>query len=215
MATTGNMIMIWWTYRSMNTRPAAPARFSSSRSGARPGGRLRLFHVMGRPGSASSASSHQATVVWAALALSSSAQCMQWLLYVERFWQVSPIIIVITMSNYCSSATALRRREVCGQRRVCTQWAADLFSTRTTLPSKDCLGHFGCVNAIEFSPGGEDLIVSGTEHTHSCAAFRCVRIVSWNVSRCLVPFHSNATFLKVESAHTSVTLLSIFSSLFP
>ena len=63
--------------------------------------------------------------------------------------------------------------EVYGCPFVHKSYMSDYFSRSSGLFHHDLIGHYGCVNAIEFSNNGGDFIVSGRYHTESYSGFCC------------------------------------------
>lgn len=60
-----------------------------------------------------------------------------------------------------SSVGFLSRRELTGQPLIKEDFQRRRLAGCTSLYKKDMLGHFGCVNAIEFSNNGGEWLVSG------------------------------------------------------
>lgn len=60
-----------------------------------------------------------------------------------------------------SSVGFLSRRELTGQPLMKEDFQRRRLAGCTSLFKKDMLGHFGCVNAIEFSNNGGEWLVSG------------------------------------------------------
>lgn len=60
-----------------------------------------------------------------------------------------------------SSLGFLSRRELTGQPLLKEEFQRRRLAGCTSLYKKDMLGHFGCVNAIEFSNNGGEWLVSG------------------------------------------------------
>lgn len=60
-----------------------------------------------------------------------------------------------------SSVGFLSRRELTGQPLMKEEFQRRRLAGCTSLYKKDMLGHFGCVNAIEFSNNGGEWLVSG------------------------------------------------------
>lgn len=60
-----------------------------------------------------------------------------------------------------SSVGFLSRRELTGEPFIKEEFQRRRLAGCTSLYKKDMLGHFGCVNAIEFSNSGGEWLVSG------------------------------------------------------
>lgn len=60
-----------------------------------------------------------------------------------------------------SSVGFLSRRELTGEPFIKEEFQRRRLAGCTSLYKKDMLGHFGCVNAIEFSNNGGEWLVSG------------------------------------------------------
>lgn len=60
-----------------------------------------------------------------------------------------------------SSVGFLSRRELTGEPLIKEEFQRRRLAGCTSLYKKDMLGHFGCVNAIEFSNNGGEWLVSG------------------------------------------------------
>lgn len=75
-----------------------------------------------------------------------------------------------------SSVGFLSRRELTGEPLIKEEFQRRRLAGCTSLYKKDMLGHFGCVNAIEFSNNGGEWLVSG-ELTNAArsGATLCVR----------------------------------------
>lgn len=71
-----------------------------------------------------------------------------------------------------SSVGFLSRRELTGQPLMKEDFQRRRLAGCSSLFKKDMLGHFGCVNAIEFSNSGGEWLVSGelTIYQHSSNA---------------------------------------------
>lgn len=65
-----------------------------------------------------------------------------------------------------SSVGFLSRRELTGQPLMKEDFQRRRLAGCSSLFKKDMLGHFGCVNAIEFSNSGGEWLVSGELTTH-------------------------------------------------
>lgn len=63
-----------------------------------------------------------------------------------------------------SSVGFLSRRELTGQPLMKEDFQRRRLAGCSSLYKKDMLGHFGCVNAIEFSNNGGEWLVSGEFH---------------------------------------------------
>lgn len=61
-----------------------------------------------------------------------------------------------------SSVGFLSRRKITGHSFMKEEFQRRRLAGCTSLYKKDLLGHFGCVNAIEFSNNGGEWLVSGT-----------------------------------------------------
>ena len=67
--------------------------------------------------------------------------------------------------------------EVYGCPFVHKSYMSDYFSRSSGLFHHDLIGHYGCVNAIEFSNNGGEFIVSGRYHTESYSGFCCQLLI--------------------------------------
>lgn len=68
-----------------------------------------------------------------------------------------------------SSVGFLSRRELTGQPLMKEDFQRRRLAGCSSLYKKDMLGHFGCVNAIEFSNNGGEWLVSGEFHSRPAA----------------------------------------------
>ncbi|XP_077477971.1 alpha-actinin-1 isoform X5 [Stigmatopora argus] len=99
-----------------------------------------------------------------------------------------------------SSVGFLSRRGLTGQPLMKDEFQRRRLSGCTNLYKKDLLGHFGCVNAIEFSNNGGDWLVSGGDDR---------RVLLWHMEEAL---HSRAKPVKLKGEHLSNIFCLAFDS---
>lgn len=94
-----------------------------------------------------------------------------------------------------SSVGFLSRRELTGQPLMKEEFQRRRLAGCTSLYKKDMLGHFGCVNAIEFSNNGGEWLVSGkltnpsSPRLHCFNLLACYVLTSQPVSCCCYSSH--------------------------
>ncbi|XP_057716100.1 DDB1- and CUL4-associated factor 5 isoform X2 [Corythoichthys intestinalis] len=99
-----------------------------------------------------------------------------------------------------SSVGFLSRRGLTGQPLMKDEFQRRRLAGCTSLYKKDLLGHFGCVNAIEFSNNGGEWLVSGGDDR---------RVLLWHMEEAL---HSRAKPLKLKGEHLSNIFCLAFDS---
>ncbi|XP_019953498.2 DDB1- and CUL4-associated factor 5 [Paralichthys olivaceus] len=99
-----------------------------------------------------------------------------------------------------SSVGFLSRRELTGQPLLKEEFQRRRLSGCTSLFKKDMLGHFGCVNAIEFSNNGGEWLVSGGDDR---------RVLLWHMEQAL---HARAKPVKLKGEHLSNIFCLAFDS---
>ncbi|XP_071752793.1 DDB1- and CUL4-associated factor 5 [Centroberyx gerrardi] len=99
-----------------------------------------------------------------------------------------------------SSVGFLSRRELTGQPLMKEEFQRRRLAGCTSLYKKDMLGHFGCVNAIEFSNNGGDWLVSGGDDR---------RVLLWHMEKAI---HARAKPVKLKGEHLSNIFCLAFDS---
>ncbi|XP_034433217.1 DDB1- and CUL4-associated factor 5 isoform X1 [Hippoglossus hippoglossus] len=99
-----------------------------------------------------------------------------------------------------SSVGFLSRRELTGQPLLKEEFQRRRLSGCTSLFKKDMLGHFGCVNAIEFSNNGGEWLVSGGDDR---------RVLLWHMEQSL---HARSKPVKLKGEHLSNIFCLAFDS---
>ncbi|XP_061650079.1 DDB1- and CUL4-associated factor 5 isoform X2 [Phyllopteryx taeniolatus] len=99
-----------------------------------------------------------------------------------------------------SSVGFLSRRGLTGQPLMKDEFQRRRLAGCTSLYKKDMLGHFGCVNAIEFSNNGGEWLVSGGDDR---------RVLLWHMEEAL---HARAKPLKLKGEHLSNIFCLAFDS---
>ncbi|XP_032882748.1 DDB1- and CUL4-associated factor 5 [Amblyraja radiata] len=94
----------------------------------------------------------------------------------------------------------LGRRALSGDRFLKEGFQRQRLSGCRNLFKKDLLGHFGCVNAIEFSSGAGELLVSGGDDR---------RILLWHIDKSI---HSKAKPTQLKGEHLSNIFCLAFDS---
>uniref|UniRef100_A0AAQ4RAB1 Ddb1 and cul4 associated factor 5 n=1 Tax=Gasterosteus aculeatus aculeatus TaxID=481459 RepID=A0AAQ4RAB1_GASAC len=94
----------------------------------------------------------------------------------------------------------LSRRELTGQPLLKEEFQRRRMAGCTSLYKKDMLGHFGCVNAIEFSNNGGEWLVSGGDDR---------RVLLWNMEQAI---HARSKPLKLKGEHLSNIFCLAFDS---
>ncbi|KAM8916056.1 DDB1- and CUL4-associated factor 5 [Spinachia spinachia] len=94
----------------------------------------------------------------------------------------------------------LSRRELTGQPLMKEEFQRRRMAGCTSLYKKDMLGHFGCVNAIEFSNSGGEWLVSGGDDR---------RVLLWNMEQAI---HARSKPLKLKGEHLSNIFCLAFDS---
>ncbi|XP_053290139.1 DDB1- and CUL4-associated factor 5 [Pleuronectes platessa] len=94
----------------------------------------------------------------------------------------------------------LSRRELTGQPLLKEEFQRRRLSGCTSLFKKDMLGHFGCVNAIEFSNNGGEWLVSGGDDR---------RVLLWHMEQSL---HARSKPVKLKGEHLSNIFCLAFDS---
>ncbi|XP_048831046.1 DDB1- and CUL4-associated factor 5 isoform X2 [Brienomyrus brachyistius] len=99
-----------------------------------------------------------------------------------------------------SSVGFLSRRKITGQPLMKEEFQRRRLAGCNSLYKKDMLGHFGCVNAIEFSNSGGEWLVSGGDDR---------RVLLWHMEKAL---HSCSKPLKLKGEHLSNIFCLAFDS---
>ncbi|XP_037097112.1 DDB1- and CUL4-associated factor 5 [Syngnathus acus] len=99
-----------------------------------------------------------------------------------------------------SSVGFLSRRRLTGHPLMKDEFQRRRLAGCTSLYKKDMLGHFGCVNAIEFSNNGGEWLVSGGDDR---------RVLLWNMGEAL---HARSKPLKLKGEHLSNIFCLAFDS---
>ncbi|XP_033843611.1 DDB1- and CUL4-associated factor 5 [Periophthalmus magnuspinnatus] len=99
-----------------------------------------------------------------------------------------------------SSVGFLSRRELTGQPLMKEEFQRLRLAGCTSLYKKDMLGHFGCVNAIEFSNNGGEWLVSGGDDR---------RVLLWHMEKAI---HSRSKPVKLKGEHLSNIFCLAFDS---
>ncbi|KTF80312.1 hypothetical protein cypCar_00039663 [Cyprinus carpio] len=103
----------------------------------------------------------------------------------------------------CSMRSAvgfLSRRTIVGQPQLKEDFQRRRLAGCSSLYKKDMLGHFGCVNAIEFSNNGGQWLVSGGDDR---------RVLLWHMEKAI---HSRAKPIKLKGEHLSNIFCLAFDS---
>uniref|UniRef100_A0A673N616 DDB1- and CUL4-associated factor 5-like n=1 Tax=Sinocyclocheilus rhinocerous TaxID=307959 RepID=A0A673N616_9TELE len=99
-----------------------------------------------------------------------------------------------------SAVGFLSRRTIGGQPRLKEDFQRRRLAGCSSLYKKDMLGHFGCVNAIEFSNNGGQWLVSGGDDR---------RVLLWHMEKAI---HSRAKPIKLKGEHLSNIFCLAFDS---
>ncbi|XP_044023374.1 DDB1- and CUL4-associated factor 5 [Siniperca chuatsi] len=99
-----------------------------------------------------------------------------------------------------SSVGFLSRRELTGQPLMKDEFQRRRMAGCTSLYKKDMLGHFGCVNAIEFSNNGGEWLVSGGDDR---------RVLLWHMEQAI---HARSKPVKLKGEHLSNIFCLAFDS---
>uniref|UniRef100_A0A3Q3KB90 Ddb1 and cul4 associated factor 5 n=1 Tax=Monopterus albus TaxID=43700 RepID=A0A3Q3KB90_MONAL len=99
-----------------------------------------------------------------------------------------------------SSVGFLSRRELSGQPLMKEEFQRRRLAGCTRLYKKDMLGHFGCVNAIEFSNNGGEWLVSGGDDR---------RVLLWHMEKAI---HARSKPVKLKGEHLSNIFCLAFDS---
>ncbi|CAK6974125.1 DDB1- and CUL4-associated factor 5 [Scomber scombrus] len=99
-----------------------------------------------------------------------------------------------------SSVGFLSRRELTGQPIMKEEFQRRRLAGCTSLYKKDMLGHFGCVNAIEFSNNGGEWLVSGGDDR---------RVLLWHMEQAI---HARSKPVKLKGEHLSNIFCLAFDS---
>ncbi|XP_008283754.1 DDB1- and CUL4-associated factor 5 [Stegastes partitus] len=99
-----------------------------------------------------------------------------------------------------SSLGFLSRRELTGQPLMKEEFQRRRLAGCTSLYKKDMLGHFGCVNAIEFSNNGGEWLVSGGDDR---------RVLLWHMEKAI---HARSKPVKLKGEHLSNIFCLAFDS---
>ncbi|XP_069016610.1 DDB1- and CUL4-associated factor 5 [Embiotoca jacksoni] len=99
-----------------------------------------------------------------------------------------------------STVGFLSRRELTGQPLIKEEFQRRRLAGCTSLYKKDMLGHFGCVNAIEFSNNGGEWLVSGGDDR---------RVLLWHMEKAL---HTRSKPVKLKGEHLSNIFCLAFDS---
>ncbi|XP_073689866.1 DDB1- and CUL4-associated factor 5 [Garra rufa] len=99
-----------------------------------------------------------------------------------------------------SAVGFLSRRTIVGQPQLKGDFQRRRLAGCSSLYKKDMLGHFGCVNAIEFSNNGGQWLVSGGDDR---------RVLLWHMEKAI---HSRAKPIKLKGEHLSNIFCLAFDS---
>ncbi|KAK7904560.1 hypothetical protein WMY93_017167 [Mugilogobius chulae] len=99
-----------------------------------------------------------------------------------------------------SSVGFLSRRELTGQPLMKDEFQRLRLAGCTSLYKRNMLGHFGCVNAIEFSNNGGEWLVSGGDDR---------RVLLWHMEKAI---HSRSKPVKLKGEHLSNIFCLAFDS---
>lgn len=99
-----------------------------------------------------------------------------------------------------SAVGFLSRRELTGQPLLKDEFQRRRMAGCTSLYKKDMLGHFGCVNAIEFSNNGGEWLVSGGDDR---------RVLLWHMEQAI---HARSKPVKLKGEHLSNIFCLAFDS---
>ncbi|XP_068195072.1 DDB1- and CUL4-associated factor 5 [Antennarius striatus] len=99
-----------------------------------------------------------------------------------------------------SSVGFLSRRELTGHPLMKEEFQRRRLAGCTSLFKKDMLGHFGCVNAIEFSNNGGEWLVSGGDDR---------RVLLWHMEKAI---HARSKPVKLKGEHLSNIFCLAFDS---
>ncbi|XP_048061612.1 DDB1- and CUL4-associated factor 5 [Megalobrama amblycephala] len=99
-----------------------------------------------------------------------------------------------------SAVGFLSRRTIGGQPKLKEEFQRRRLAGCSSLYKKDMLGHFGCVNAIEFSNNGGQWLVSGGDDR---------RVLLWHMEKAI---HSRAKPIKLKGEHLSNIFCLAFDS---
>ncbi|KAK6481130.1 DDB1- and CUL4-associated factor 5 [Huso huso] len=99
-----------------------------------------------------------------------------------------------------SAVGFLSQRKINGHPLMKEEFQRRRLAGCTSLYKKDMLGHFGCVNAIEFSNNGGEWLVSGGDDR---------RVLLWHMEKAI---HSRAKPLKLKGEHLSNIFCLAFDS---
>ncbi|XP_076013855.1 DDB1- and CUL4-associated factor 5 [Genypterus blacodes] len=99
-----------------------------------------------------------------------------------------------------STVGFLSRRELTGQPLMKDEFQRRRLAGCTNLFRKDMLGHFGCVNAIEFSNNGGEWLVSGGDDR---------RVLLWHMEQAI---HARSKPVKLKGEHLSNIFCLAFDS---
>ncbi|KAG7466153.1 hypothetical protein MATL_G00161750 [Megalops atlanticus] len=99
-----------------------------------------------------------------------------------------------------SSVGFLSRRKITGHPLMKEEFQRRRLAGCTSLYKKDMLGHFGCVNAIEFSNNGGEWLVSGGDDR---------RVLLWHMEKAI---HSRSKPIKLKGEHLSNIFCLAFDS---
>ncbi|XP_077092627.1 DDB1- and CUL4-associated factor 5 [Siphateles boraxobius] len=99
-----------------------------------------------------------------------------------------------------SAVGFLSRRTIGGQPKLKDEFQRRRLAGCNSLFKKDMLGHFGCVNAIEFSNNGGQWLVSGGDDR---------RVLLWHMEKAI---HSRAKPIKLKGEHLSNIFCLAFDS---
>ncbi|XP_003962414.2 DDB1- and CUL4-associated factor 5 [Takifugu rubripes] len=99
-----------------------------------------------------------------------------------------------------SSVGFLSRRELTGEPLIKEDFQRRRLAGCTSLYKKDMLGHFGCVNAIEFSNNGGEWLVSGGDDR---------RVLLWQMEKAI---HGRSKPVKLKGEHRSNIFCLAFDS---
>lgn len=99
-----------------------------------------------------------------------------------------------------SAVGFLTRRAIRGESQLKGEFQRRRLAGCSSLYKKDMLGHFGCVNAIEFSNNGGQWLVSGGDDR---------RVLLWHMEKAI---HSRAKPIKLKGEHLSNIFCLAFDS---